>query len=359
MNIPIFIPHYGCPNGCVFCNQKRISGKESLDDEKAIRDLIESSLKTAGNRQKVEIAFFGGSFTGLEKSIQEKYLNIASEYVTKYRLEGIRISTRPDYINENCMRFLSKYPVTAIELGVQSLDEDVLKKTKRNHSIKDVDTAVSYIKNSSASLGLQMMIGLPGDTFLKAKESSQKIIRYEPDTLRIYPTLVLPDTELCDMYQAGDYVPLSLEDAVEWTSKLLPLFIEKNIQILRVGLQASEGLNEEHIIIGPYHPAFKELVLDKMVYDSLSRQLIQFWDTKQNGYINEVESKDYYVELNYVSAYTNVEKVSVSIHSNTITLKSSLSMKQRLIGHKRQNSERFTLFFRQLLQREVVVFIIN
>lgn len=266
MIIPIFVSHQGCPNDCVFCNQKRITGVKDVFDESQIRHHIESYLEGSNGDKRVEIAFFGGSFTGIHPLIQKKYLDLASEYITKYQLEGIRLSTRPDYISEEILRLLSQYPVKAIELGVQSLDQEVLETSKRNHTVEDVYRAVEYIKKTPIELGLQMMIGLPKDTLHKSIKTAQKIIAMKPHTTRIYPTVIMKDTELETMYYKGIYQPLSLDEGIAWTSQILPLFYEAGITVLRVGLQASEEVDlGKGIVAGPYHPAFRQLVEEKML----------------------------------------------------------------------------------------------
>lgn len=304
MNIPIFIPHFGCPNDCVFCNQRKISGKDKLDDESQIRELIEESIRTAGER-KIEIAFFGGSFTGLPKETQKQYLDLGKEYVERFHLQGIRMSTRPDYIYEEEMDFLSDYPISLIELGVQSLDEHVLRATKRNHSIEDVYKAVQLIKERKIGLGVQMMIGLPGDSKEKVVKTAEKLISMKPETVRIYPTLVIEDTELADMYREGSYNPLGLEGAVEQVAMIMPMFEEKNIQVIRVGLQDNEGLQNGGYIAGPYHPAFKELVRDEIVYKKVMDKV-----------------KDYILET------------ACELHCSGQLL-------QAFIGHKKRNLTRF------------------
>ncbi|WP_058486665.1 elongator complex protein 3 [Defluviitalea phaphyphila] len=303
MIIPIFVSHQGCPNDCVFCNQKRITGVRESFDEKKIRNYIENYLEDFKGDKIVEIAFFGGSFTGIHINLQKHYLEIAKEYIEKYDLEGIRISTRPDYINEEILDFLLKYPVKAVELGVQSLDEEVLLESKRNHKVEDVYKAVAYIKKTNIELGLQMMIGLPKDTLEKSINTAKKIVLMKPDTTRIYPTVIMKDTELETMYYKGLYNPLSLDEAIEWTSKILPLFYDANITVLRVGLQATEEVNiGKGIVAGPYHPAFRQLVEEKML----------------NEYILKI--------------YNENGKRPITIYANQ-------KLYQSLIGHKRKYKE--------------------
>lgn len=270
MIIPIFVSHQGCPNDCIFCNQKRITGVKDTFDEAQICNLIESYLVDYNQDKIIEIAFFGGSFTGINPIIQKNYLEIATRYITKYNLEGIRISTRPDYINEEILDLLLNYPVKAVELGVQSLDEKVLQLSRRNHKVEDVYRAVSLIKKAPIELGLQMMLGLPGDTLKKSIITANQIISMNPKTTRIYPTVIMKDTELETLYYKGEYTPLTLDEAIDWTCQILPLFYNEDITVLRVGLQASEEVNlGKGIVAGPYHPAFRQLVEEKMLHEEI------------------------------------------------------------------------------------------
>lgn len=281
MNIAIFVPHQGCKNDCIFCNQKRITEKERVAENKLtssekeeIAKYIESCVATGSKKgiknEYMEIAFFGGSFTGIEEDRQREYLEIANYYVIKEGLKGIRMSTRPDYITKEIMEFLRSYKVSAIELGVQSLHQDVMNAAKRNHSIEDVIHACQLIKEYDISLGLQIMLGLPEDTEEKLLETVQKIIELEPETLRIYPTLVLKDTELADDFYVGRYTALTLDKAVYYTARIIRKLKGSNIRIIRIGLQDNEGLRKkEHMLAGPYHPAFYELVRDRLVVERL------------------------------------------------------------------------------------------
>ena len=275
MNIPVFIPHNGCPNDCVFCNQRKISGLKESEDLDQVRRFIQDSIDSSNGRSDIEIAFFGGSFTGLDRDVQKAYLEMGTKFVKEYNLRGIRMSTRPDYITQEIMEFLSKYPVSSIELGVQSLNEKVLKASKRNHSVSHVIKAVDLIKNKNIELGLQMMIGLPQDNMTYVEETLNKIIGFEPSTVRVYPTLVIKDTELEELYLKGLYTPLTLEEAVDQVANILPEFAKHNITVLRVGLQANEGLNSGDYIAGPYHPAFKELVMDRIIYKTVHKKILE------------------------------------------------------------------------------------
>lgn len=258
--IPIFIPHLACPNDCVFCNQKRIAGTE-----KPIEDLFEylgdALMKLPDGFTEVDIAFFGGSFTGIETVKMKKYLMVAKLFKTEDpRITGIRISTRPDYISEDILKTLLRYGVTAVELGVQSMDDDVLLLSKRRHNSEQTVKAVKLLKKYPFELILQIMPGLPGDTEQKIIKTTEKVIELKPDGVRIYPCVVIKDTELEDMYYRGEYKPLSLETAVKTAAKMTLLFREHNIKILRTGLHSSDLVQSNSVVAGPFHPAFGEMV---------------------------------------------------------------------------------------------------
>ena len=258
--IPVFIPELACPNRCVFCNQQKISGQILIPEEAEINSKIETYLTGFPSGAHVEIGFFGGSFTGVPVDDQKHFLGIAQPYLRNGRVHGIRVSTRPDYISESRLDLLQTYGVTTIELGAQSLDEEVLLKSKRGHTIADVEKAASLIRSYGFSLGLQMMTGLPGDTLEKTLMTAHRIVDLGADNTRIYPALVIKNTELEDLYLAGQYVPLSIEEAVFRVKQIIPIFEEADITILRIGLHPSEGLlNGDDLVAGPFHPSFREL----------------------------------------------------------------------------------------------------
>ncbi|ABR48902.1 Radical SAM domain protein [Alkaliphilus metalliredigens QYMF] len=264
--IPIFIPHEGCPNDCSFCNQKTIAGTSSQVNVEKIETIIQSYLKLYTNQQKQrEIAFYGGSFTGLPMEVQKQYLTVAFNYKKKGLIDGIRLSTRPDYINEEILQQLKFYGVTIIELGVQSTNEEVLKMNKRGHSKDDVFKAVKSIRKYEFQLGLQMMIGLFGDTEQRIEQTAKDLISLRPDFVRIYPTLVIRDTALERYYYEGIFEPLGLEECVDICESLLVAFEGNHIKVIRLGLQSTEEIAYgKSIIAGPYHPALRELVESKM-----------------------------------------------------------------------------------------------
>ncbi len=272
-NIPIFVPHKGCPFDCVFCNQRRITGKTADVTSEDVKNIISQNLRTLPKEDRyVEVAFFGGSFTGIPIHEQSALMEAVEEF--KDEIDGIRLSTRPDYINDEIMQNLVKHGVTTIELGVQSMDDEVLKKSNRGHNSEQVRKAVEIIKKYPVRLGLQMMTGLVGDTREKSIYTASEIIKLKPQMVRIYPTLTIKDTYLEKMYQKGEYVPQTLNEAVDLAKELVLMFEKENIAIIRVGLQATEEICEEgSVVAGPVHSAFRALVESSIYYDLIKQEL--------------------------------------------------------------------------------------
>ncbi len=282
VNIPIFVSHRGCPHDCVFCNQKRITGQNGSVAPSEADEIIKSALATINRgRSYIEIAFFGGSFTAIDICEQEALLKVAHKYIKSGEVDGIRLSTRPDCINESELIMLKNYGVTSIELGVQSTDEEVLKKSRRGHSYDDVVKASKLINEFGFELGLQMMLGLVGDTREKSLKTARDIISLSPKTTRIYPTIVIRDSALEVMYNKGEYEPLSLDDAVELCAEIYTMFVQNNIEVLRMGLMASEDMHEGRgIVAGPFHPSFGELVFSR-IYLNKMRLLLGGYTKKE------------------------------------------------------------------------------
>ncbi|WP_047151620.1 elongator complex protein 3 [Aneurinibacillus tyrosinisolvens] len=277
VNIAVFVPHQGCPKDCVFCNQSRITGqkRENLLTEENVREMIESQLATVQPNQSVEIAFFGGSFTGLPRGYQTMLLSTAKRYADKGRVDGIRLSTRPDYIAPHIMEYLLSYGVTTIELGCQSLDNEVLEMSKRGHSAEDVEKAVRTIRNyPSVQLGLQILPGLPGDTLEKSLRTIDKVVALAPDFVRIYPALVIAGTELEWLYVTHQYQPLTVEEAVNWVADMWLPLLKAGIPVIRMGLHSSDDLRSEGTILaGPFHPSFRQLVEEVLFSRLLNRMM--------------------------------------------------------------------------------------
>ena len=273
-NLPIFIPHRGCPHDCVFCSQRKITGIETEVTPAQVREIIEDFLKTMKkDGSTAEIAFFGGSFTGLEHATQEEFLKTAAEFFPK--IDGIRISTRPDYIDREIIELLKKYGVTTVELGVQSSDEQVLQMNSRGHSFDSVKTASNLIKDAGIILGHQMMLGMYGSTPEKDMQTVKDIISLKPACVRIYPVVTIKGTALEDLYNCGRYQPYTVEQAAELAKQAVLRFRNAGIQVIRIGLHSSEELESDgNVVAGPYHPAFGELV-DSLIFRDLIEEEIK------------------------------------------------------------------------------------
>ena len=260
--IPIFIPFLGCPHDCAFCNQVKITNYKDKADEDSIKKQIEDYLSYFKDKEsKKEIAFYGGSFTGLPEETMLSYLKIANDYKKKGIIDRIRLSTRPDYINNSILETLKEYHVDTIELGIQSFDQEVLDANERGHLITDSEKASELIKEYGFTLGHQIMPGLYKDSREKIIKTAIKSAKIGPSIARIYPTLVIKDTKLEKLYKAGLYQPLSLEDAVEISAEVLMIYEYKNINVIRIGLQPTENINEgKDVVAGPFHPALRQLV---------------------------------------------------------------------------------------------------
>ncbi len=271
MNIPVFVPHEGCPNDCAFCNQRSITGVRKPPSLNEAREIIESYL-SGGKTENNTVAFFGGSFTGIRKELQTGYLSLAKEYVDKGLVSGIRLSTRPDYIDGERLALLKEYGVTNVELGAQSMDDGVLMKANRGHSSEAVRRASKLIKEWGFTLGLQMMTGLPGDTREKSMETAKSFLRLGAEETRIYPTLVMKNTALARLFEEGRYSPQSLEEAVSLGAELYGVFLKAGVKVLRIGLSDSSELKES-CVAGPYHPAIGELVKSRYIRGELEKYI--------------------------------------------------------------------------------------
>jgi len=272
-NIPIFIPHLGCPNNCVFCNQRTITGVGEFDYD-SVKFQIDNAISTIGDERDVEIAFFGGSFTGIERDLMCNLLDIAHSYVKSGKVKSIRCSTRPDYISKEILEILKNKGVKTIELGLQSSSDRVLIACKRGHSMKDEEKACRMIVEAGFDLVGQMMIGLPGSTIESELETARFISKMGASAARIYPTVVFKDTELCDMAKKGEYTPLSLNNAICRSAAVLKLFRDTGINVIRIGLCASENLSSESTYYaGPNHSALGELVENEYYYGLIKEEI--------------------------------------------------------------------------------------
>ena len=272
--IPIFVPHLGCPNDCIFCNQKAISGQKKNITKEEAKKIIEDYLKNIKEDAQIEIAFYGGSFTAIDEKLQDELLEVAYFFVKNGQVESIRISTRPDCIDKKTLKRLKKYKVKTIELGVQSANNYILERANRGHTFEDVKKASKMIRWNGFKLGHQMMVGLPDSTRIDEINTAKALIKLKPKMVRIYPVLVVKNTKLEKEYLEGTYEPLPLVQAVETCKELVRMFADKKIEIIRIGLQNTEEISdpenkESEVVAGPYHPAFRQLVESGMWYDAI------------------------------------------------------------------------------------------
>ncbi|MBR7163770.1 MAG: radical SAM protein [Clostridia bacterium] len=316
--IPIFVPHWGCPQDCLFCNQKAITGqKEEMTPERA------EAIIRAGTREKepgdiIEIGFFGGSFTGIPAPQQEALLQPAYQAVLDGRADGIRLSTRPDYINEAVLLRLKRFGVTTVELGAQSMNDAVLFGCHRGHTADKTVAAAKMIQAAGFELGLQMMLGLPGDSFETACMTAEAFISLHPRSVRIYPTLVLCGTKLKELYETGGYIPLSLQEALEQCAVLYEMFQSENIDVIRMGLLDMEP---ESICAGPYHPAFGELVMSQVCYNRLAKQVAPFY-----GQAVTIQSNPRYVSILVGQKRSNIDRLTREFSLKKITIEQDSNM---------------------------------
>ena len=266
-NFALFIPLQGCPGHCIYCDQRTISGQMEMSPEMA-GDILRTQMPTwRKNNISGQIAFFGGTFTGLPLDRMKQYLAAAQPYIADGSVDGIRISTRPDRIDEDILSVLKAYNVTHIELGVQSMDDDVLCRSGRGYTVHRVENSAGLIKRYGFTLGMQMMPGLPGDTPEKSLETARRIVECGAEETRIYPTVVLRHTPLEKLLQRGEYAPMSLETAIDLCAGLRSYFEQHQITVLKVGLHS--GAVESGIVAGPFHPAFGQLVSSRLCLEKL------------------------------------------------------------------------------------------
>lgn len=276
--IPIFIPHLGCPCQCVFCNQQKITARTKAVSTEEVRETVERYLSTLGDLdpKEIEIAFYGGSFTAIPIDKQTAYLKVANEYIDQGKVSSLHISTRPDCIDEEILENLRRHKVSTIELGVQSFSDEVLRLSKRGHDSEIAKAAAKLIKARGFKLGIQLMIGLPGDSLERCIYSARETVALSPELARLYPTLVIDGTELYDMYEDGSYEALSKEEALLRTKEMYKILHKAGINIMRVGLKSTDiigGSDLSAINGGTYHPAFRQLVEGEIAYEALKEQL--------------------------------------------------------------------------------------
>lgn len=314
--IPIFVPHLGCPHQCTFCNQKEISGQTKQVTANDVKETIEYYLKNFKDNSKyVEVAFYGGSFTAIDEKKQNELLEATNEFIKQGRVNSIRVSTRPDYIDKSILKRLKKYNVKTIELGVQSANDYILAKCQRGHTFEDVKKASKLIRLYGFVLGHQMMIGLPESTKLDEINTAKALIKLKPKIVRIYPVLVIKNTPLSKEYEQGEYIPLTVEQAVDRAKDIMQLFNNAKIEVIRIGLQNTEEITDpseesSQVIAGPYHPAFRQLVESGMWYDEIVKKIKKF----------------------------NIKVMQVTIKANPENI-------NNIIGHKKENVLKLKEFY--------------
>jgi histone acetyltransferase (RNA polymerase elongator complex component) len=291
--IPVFVSHMGCPNDCTFCNQRKINGVDDAILPEALPAFVATYLESM-KRDQIELAFFGGSFTGIELSRQNAYLQQAAALKERGLIHKIRLSTRPDYIDHDTIERLKTYSVDLVELGCQSFDEIVLASAKRGHDVKAIHNAVSLLKTAGLSFGIQLMLGLPNDDFEKFKNSVKVTAALKPECVRLYPALVIRDTELEIAYQEGRFTPMSLDKAVSWTAYALKVFNAYDIKVIRMGLQRTDLIDfDSAVLAGPFHPAFGELVLSQLFYEAMAHifEMDRGYRSTKNLAMNQLDNE--------------------------------------------------------------------
>ena len=272
--LPVFVPHLGCPHACVFCNQRRISGAQSPAKPEDVKNLTAQSAAFLPQGGKRQLAFYGGSFTAIPEKEQEALLSAAKEALDRGEIDAIRLSTRPDAIDDAVLARLHRYGVGTVELGAQSMDDGVLRQSGRGHTAADVERASALVRAAGFELILQMMTGLPGSDDEKDVETARRLIALKPDGVRVYPTVIVKDTPLYDMWRSGAYREHTVEDAVRVCAVIVPLFEAAQIPIIRLGLNPTEELSGGAAVAGAYHPALGELVKSRVLLNK-ARALLQ------------------------------------------------------------------------------------
>ncbi len=278
-NISIFIPHIGCPHKCSFCDQRIISGSKNIPHGDDVRRICEQAMQEIADKSSTQIAFFGGSFTAVPRDYMVELLTAAREYVGEGKFSGIRISTRPDFIDGEILSLLKSYGVTSIELGAQSLSDNVLTANERGHSAEDIYSASQLIREGGFELGLQIIPGLYKSTIDDEKQTAEGVLKIKPDTIRIYPIVVIEGTKLADYYKNGGYELMPFEDMVSLCADMMMQFESSGIRVIKCGLHASDGVDGERVA-GFYHPAFRELCQGEIY----KKEILKLTDGKAGRY---------------------------------------------------------------------------
>ena len=365
--IPFFIPHVGCPYVCTFCNQSRITGQSGISHltPEYIQQTIKDYVGTKRNEKFWEVAFYGGSFTAITKDLQHKLLMPAYEMLQQGLIDGIRCSTRPDAVGDEAITLLQSYGVKTVELGVQSMNDGILVDAKRGHTAQEVVEAVTRLKHRDMTVGVQLLPGLKGETWQTIIETAIAVAALRPDFVRIYPVLVIENTELADQYRAGEYEPLSTELAIQYCSFLKDWFEQHGIEVIRTGLQSTEELDSRNsLVAGPYEPAMGELVVNEQYKQRIERCIdehaSQYTYALSNDCFNLTDYATYEnLGFSGVSAYnadnsgyidnTNNDRTNY-IRNNGIAVQHNIviSYPRRLTSKVRGLNNRNVLYFAEL-----------
>ena len=292
--IPFFIPHVGCPYVCTFCNQSRITGQSGISHltPDYIKETITEYVGSKRNDKFWEVAFYGGSFTAIHTNLQHQLLAPAFEMLKRGIIDGIRCSTRPDAVGDEAISLLQSYGVNTVELGVQSMNDGILTDAKRGHTAQEVVEAVERLKQRGMTVGVQLLPGLKGETWQTIIETAVAVSELKPDFVRIYPVLVIENTELADQYRAGEYKPLTTDLAIRYSAFLKEWFERHNIEVIRTGLQSTEELDSGNsLVAGPYEPAMGELVANEQYKQRIERCIDEHFSLEsylENKYIYNV-----------------------------------------------------------------------
>ncbi len=327
--IPVFVPHLGCPNNCVFCNQRRISGESVPATAESVQKAVLEGIAKIPENSNIQLAFYGGSFTAIPVEKQNELLDAALPFLRDGKISSLRLSTRPDAIDEETLGRLKTCGVRTIELGAQSMCDEVLKLSGRGHTAEQTKRAACLIKEYGFELILQMMTGLPGDTKERTLETARSLIALHPDGVRIYPAVIIENTPLCDMWHAHSYKEHTVEEAVDYCAAVLPLFEQAEIPVIRLGLNPTEDLSGGAAVAGAYHPALGELVRSRLLLDR-ARMLL---------------SKNFHGEN--VVLYVNPSDVSAMIgqkRSNIDTLRKEFELKSLKVSAADVRKGSVTLF---------------
>ena len=327
--IPVFISNRGCPNRCVFCNEKKTAG--DFPDRITESTFRGTALKYLNNKRRkvdrIQIAFYGGNFTGIDKRYQTELLGFAKPFIEKGLIDSIRVSTRPDYIDSERLDLLEKFYVRTVEIGAQSMVDEVLNLAGRGHSSSDVRNAVQILKDRGFETGVHLMVGLPGDSMEKFEYTVDEIIALHPDTVRIHPTIVFKDTALAESYRHSGYIPMTMADAIDYCKYALIRFEEAGIPVIRLGLQTTREMEEEgSIVAGPFHPAFRSLVEGSIFLDMAS-SLMELAKTKSREVTFTLSPKD-------VSNFRGLKNQNISMLKGLFNL-AEISVKTDILQKRR------------------------